>query len=85
VHYPFSKGFHAWLDKHNRYSSMEAQGIVLQKAEPLHHSVSFYSKDPAMRRKALKSLLYRLASTAIIGVPRSVCLATRLAGWPEPD
>jgi glycosyltransferase involved in cell wall biosynthesis len=65
LHYPFSKGFHAWLDKHNRYSSMEAQGIVLQKAEPLTFG-GFYSKDPAMRRKALKSLLYRLPARPLL-------------------
>jgi glycosyltransferase involved in cell wall biosynthesis len=65
LHYPFSKGFHAWLDKHNRYSSMEAQEIVLQKAEPLTFG-DFYSKDPAMRRKALKSLLYRLPARPLL-------------------
>jgi glycosyltransferase involved in cell wall biosynthesis len=65
VHYPFSKGFHAWLDKHNRYSSMEAQKIVLQKAEPFIID-DFHSKDPAMRRKALKSLLYRLPTRPLL-------------------
>ena len=65
LHYPFSKGFHAWLDKHNRYSSMEAQEIVLQKAELLTFG-DFYNKDPAMRRKALKSLLYRLPARPLL-------------------
>lgn len=59
IHYPFNKGFHSWLEKHNKYSTMEAelkynQGIV---------GVSFknlFSNDPVIRRKSIKALFHKL-------------------------
>jgi acetyltransferase-like isoleucine patch superfamily enzyme/glycosyltransferase involved in cell wall biosynthesis len=58
LHYSFSKGLYDWLDKHNRYSSLEALqvmqgsgGIQLGKA---------FSKDPVERRRAWKEIGYRI-------------------------
>ena len=59
LHYPFNNGFRRWIDKHNLYSTMEAKLLVNEKAQKIR-SMDFFSKDPAIRRKALKSLVYRL-------------------------
>lgn len=59
THYPFSKGIAHWVDKHNRYSTMEAEAFELAENNvfELHGLFSF---DPAIRRKALKQVVYRL-------------------------
>ena len=59
IHYPFSKGVAFWIERHNRYSSMEAETLVQETREPMRWSAVF-SRDPVVRRKALKQLAYRL-------------------------
>jgi glycosyltransferase involved in cell wall biosynthesis len=59
LHYPFNNGFRRWIDKHNLYSTMEAKLLVNEKEKKIR-SMDFFSKDPAIRRKTLKSLVYRL-------------------------
>lgn len=58
-HYPFNKGFSAWFEKHNRYSTMEAK-LMLQGGLAKPTLPEFFSKDPAERRHAVKELVYRL-------------------------
>lgn len=59
IHQPFGKGVERWLDRHNDYSTREAAAFAEERRQPvrwhelLHH-------DPATRRRALKSLYYRL-------------------------
>lgn len=60
IHYNFSKGISEWIDKHNRYSQMEAlEGMKLilhaSKEQP-----SLFNSDRALRRRALKNLSFRL-------------------------
>jgi glycosyltransferase involved in cell wall biosynthesis len=58
-HYPFNKGVSYWLERHNRYSSMEA----LAKVDLQRHPVALwriFSLDPIIRRRALKHMVYRL-------------------------
>ena len=59
LHYPFNKGVAFWIERHNRYSTMEAETLVheVQGSLPLG---AFFSSDPTQRRKALKQLAYRL-------------------------
>ena len=60
VHYNFSKGLTEWIDKHNKYSLMEAmQGLEELRRGPSARA-SALSSDPAVRRKALKTLSFRL-------------------------
>jgi len=60
VHYNFSKGITEWIEKHNRYSLLEAyEGMRLLHA-PSGEQPSFFGSDPALRRKALKNLSFRL-------------------------
>lgn len=58
-HFPFNKGVSYWFERHNRYSSMEA----LAKVDLQRHPASLagvFSRDPLIRRRALKHLVYRL-------------------------
>ena len=67
-HYPFSKGITHWLERHNSYSSFEAQQIVTDHLNG--QSFSFYkalfSSDFHERRFHQKALFYRLPVRPII-------------------
>ena len=58
-HYPFNKGLTWWIDKHNRYSQMEAKLMLEEIKEPLKFR-NLFSKDPVARRKQQKRLSYHL-------------------------
>jgi glycosyltransferase involved in cell wall biosynthesis len=64
-HYPFNKGFSAWLEKHNRYSTMEAE-LKFQEGSRYINWSGFISRDPLIRRKSLKSLVYSLPGRPVI-------------------
>lgn len=65
LHFPFSKGFDSWIEKHNRYSRMEAESI--RKGDFHHCRLSdFLHSDPSLRRRAFKSLVYSLPGRPII-------------------
>lgn len=56
-HFPFNKGMDWWFERHNRYSTMEAQ-LLLQRS---HRVVPLsISNDPSDRRAAAKALAYGL-------------------------
>ncbi len=61
-HYPFSKGIADWVARHNRYSSLEAQQIMIDRAERKHVSMRaiFFPHHGSERRQNLKELYYRL-------------------------
>lgn len=60
LHYNFSKGISEWFDKHNRYSQLEAmEGMKLLSGQA-GSQPSLWSPDPALRRKALKNLSFKL-------------------------
>ena len=66
THYNFSKGISEWIEKHNRYSQLEAQeGMKL-----IHQSSAdeprLFDADPALRRRALKNLSFRLPLRPLI-------------------
>ena len=65
LHYPFNKGFHAWLEKHNRYSTMEAE-LKFRSGSGKWSWSDFRHPDPAIRRKALKALVYALPARPLI-------------------
>lgn len=64
-HYPFNKGFSAWLAKHDRYSSMEAELMIAAPASPrgLHRVLA---SDPQESRRALKRLVYALPARPLV-------------------
>ena len=59
IHYPFNKGVTYWLERHNRYSSMEAETLN-EEIRRYVQWMGMFAKDPATRRKTLKQLAYRL-------------------------
>jgi len=58
-HYPFNKGIASWIDKHNRYSTMEAR-LVRDGGLSMPSFGDFFSSDPTDRRRALKAFVYRM-------------------------
>jgi hypothetical protein len=64
-HYPFNKGLAAWIDKHNRYSTMEAR-LLIEKSLPELRYKDFFSRDPATRRIAVKTLVYKLPGRPLL-------------------
>jgi glycosyltransferase involved in cell wall biosynthesis len=58
-HYPFNKGFHEWILKHDRYSTMEASWRRRDGSDPWRWRDVFAS-EPARRRVALKGMLNAL-------------------------
>ena len=67
-HYPFSKGISHWLERHNSYSSLEAQQIINNrlKSESFNIQKAFFSQDFNKRRFHQKELFYRLPARPLI-------------------
>jgi glycosyltransferase involved in cell wall biosynthesis len=59
IHHPFNKGIAYWIERHNRYSSMEALAKMRSRGSRLW-SKALFSADPVDRRRAIKQLAYRL-------------------------
>jgi glycosyltransferase involved in cell wall biosynthesis len=59
IHFPFNKGVAYWIERHNRYSTMEA-ATLLQEARSDIRWRAMFSGDPAIRRKWLKQVAYRM-------------------------
>ena len=67
-HYPFSKGLAHWIDKHNRYSSLEARCSLATRRGEVECSVwrALVAKDFNERRFHQKELFYRLPARPLI-------------------
>ena len=67
-HYPFSKGMRHWLNRHNSYSSLEAQQIVANRAANKAFSLrqAFFNKDLNQRRLHQKELFYRMPARPLL-------------------
>jgi glycosyltransferase involved in cell wall biosynthesis len=64
LHFNFSKGWTDWFDRHNRYSSREAERILAER--PNLKAGECWSRDPVRRRAALRRLSYRLPCRATL-------------------
>jgi glycosyltransferase involved in cell wall biosynthesis len=60
LHYPFNKGIEYWIERHKRYSSMEAEYLTLGAAGQRIKLGNLFSQDPFVKRKVLKQILYQL-------------------------
>lgn len=60
IHHPFNKGIDWWFERHNCYSSAEAELLTEKNNFSANSIANLVSKDPLMRRAALKTLFYRL-------------------------
>lgn len=64
-HYPFNKGFHAWLEKHNRYSTAEAQ-LAIQQGPLPWKIADLLTSDAVRKRKTLKAVAYSLPARPLL-------------------
>jgi glycosyltransferase involved in cell wall biosynthesis len=66
-HFPFSKGINFWLDRHNRYSTMEAR-IIHEQQGVKNPSLRTAVRDPDFHTRRLhqKALFYRLPGRPLI-------------------
>ncbi len=66
-HYTCSKGLSRWIEKHNRYSTDEAQETLRQlEKEKIDWSDLFFGKSEVERRRALKDLSLRLPARPML-------------------
>lgn len=67
-HFPFSKGISHWIDKHNRYSTMEAARWWEEQTEGIDFSwrTALFGKDFNERRYHQKGLFYRLPGRPLL-------------------
>lgn len=67
-HFPFAKGIHHWLDRHNSYSTFEAQQILHNRHSQQRFSIraAFLERDFNRRRFHQKELFYRLPARPLI-------------------
>lgn len=67
-HYPFSKGMGHWLQRHNGYSTFEAQQILSDRASRGGFSLTqaLFERDFHKRRAHQKDLFYRLPARPLI-------------------
>lgn len=64
-HYPFNKGFAAWIEKHDRYSTMEATLLATQPRYEMAWR-GLFSRDPDERRRAHKAWVYSMPLRPLI-------------------
>lgn len=65
IHYPFNKGVAYWIERHNKYSTMEAVTLTQEARSPIVWGELLHG-DPANRRKALKQIAYRTPCRPIL-------------------
>lgn len=83
-HYTFNKGFHAWFDKHNQYSSREAEESMKSlSTQGIDWLGCLDSRNPARKRQALKELSFRLPFRPMLRFLYMYFLRLGfLDGWP---
>jgi len=65
LHYPFSHGVSHWIARHNRYSDLEAVEAA-NAPNGAGATRALWSRDPNVRRRALKELFMRLPARPLI-------------------
>jgi glycosyltransferase involved in cell wall biosynthesis len=65
-HFPFSKGIAQWVDKHNFYSTQEAQQLTADRAAPWSLSKALFAKTFEERRRNQKQLYYRMPGRPLV-------------------
>jgi len=65
-HFPFSKGLAQWVDKHNFYSTQEAQQLLADRSRPWSVRKAFFAKSFEEKRRNQKQLYYRLPGRPLL-------------------
>lgn len=63
-HYPFAKGISQWVDRHNRYSTLEAEII---RDDSVLRFGELFASDPTARRRAQKRIYMSLPFRPLVG------------------
>jgi glycosyltransferase involved in cell wall biosynthesis len=67
LHYPFSHGVGHWIARHNRYSQFEASELIKVRANGNGSEWKrAFTRDPNVRRRALKDIFYRLPARPLV-------------------
>jgi glycosyltransferase involved in cell wall biosynthesis len=66
IHYSFSKGISAWIDKHNRYSGFEALESLKSASNVPPGVLQAISLNPVVRRSALKEFSSRMPGRPLL-------------------
>jgi hypothetical protein len=67
-HFPFSKGISCWVERHNRYSTMEAARALAERGTRGQFSLkaALFARDFNVRRYHQKGFFYRLPGRPLI-------------------
>jgi glycosyltransferase involved in cell wall biosynthesis len=65
IHFHFNKGIANWFERHNTYSTMEAETLLKEMGSGVSWR-KIFSRDPVIRRKGLKRLAHRLPATPLV-------------------
>jgi glycosyltransferase involved in cell wall biosynthesis len=65
-HSPFSKGLAQWIDKHNFYSTQEAQQLLADRSHQWSLRKAFFGKSFEERRRNQKQLYYRMPGRPLL-------------------
>lgn len=66
-HFPFSKGMSHWLQKHNAYSTMEAELLASgMGSADASWKTALFDRDFHRRRRAQKAIFYRMPARPLI-------------------
>jgi glycosyltransferase involved in cell wall biosynthesis len=65
LHYPFNKGVTYWFERHNRYSSMEAELLIKERQQKVAVR-ELWSGNPVIRRRTMKQIACRLPARPIL-------------------
>jgi glycosyltransferase involved in cell wall biosynthesis len=65
-HFPFSKGIAQWVDKHNFYSTQEAQQLLADRSHPWNLRKAFVEKSFEEKRRNQKQLYYRMPARPLL-------------------
>lgn len=65
-HFPFSKGLAQWVDKHNFYSTQEAQQLLTDRHRKWSLRKAFFAKNFEEKRRNQKQLYYRIPGRPLV-------------------
>jgi glycosyltransferase involved in cell wall biosynthesis len=65
-HFPFSKGMAQWVDKHNFYSTQEAQQLLADRSRQWSFRKAFFGKSFEEKRRNQKQLYYRMPARPLL-------------------
>ena len=65
-HYPFSHGIAHWIERHNRYSGLEARETFQTLSGSSNSLPKVFHSDPNVRRQALKELFAKVPARPLL-------------------